>query len=289
MSPKFTVPAELKPYARTINAGGVRLHFYDSGQSPGPTFVLVHGLGDEADSWRKVFPLLAARGRVIAPDLPGFGRSGHPRRAYTLDFYAGTVEALIRVLNIKGPVLVGNSLGAGIVLRVAVRNPNLASRLVLVDGPGAKAKISKGQLMMLTPLMGERIYTGLRASQDAAYATLRPYYFKLDNLPAEDRAFLRERVWDRVWSDDQRRAFFSTYRWLAWEGLKGHPSAVKLAQLKVSTQIIWGDHDHVIGLDSARALAAWIPDSTLAVIKDCGHLPQQEQPEALVRLMLAGG
>lgn len=288
MQPRFSVPTELEPFRRTLNAGGVQLHIYDSGQGLSPTFVLVHGLGDEADSWRKVFPLLMAQGRVVALDLPGFGRSAHPRRAYTLDFYAQTIEALIQTLNLKQPVLVGNSLGAGISLRIATRNPDLLGRLVLVDGPPIKARISKPQLMFLTPFVGERIYNSLRQSQDAAYATLRPYYFKLENLPAQDRAFLRERVWDRVWSDDQRRAFFSTYRWLAWEGLKGHPNPAKLAQIKVPTQIIWGDHDHIIPLESAKALQSLIPGSKLSLIKDCGHLPQQEQPQEFVRVLLGG-
>jgi pimeloyl-ACP methyl ester carboxylesterase len=284
MKPKFIVPAELEPYAASVNAGGVRLHIYDSGQGHS-TFVLVHGLGDEADSWRKVFPLLMKQGRVVAPDLPGFGRSDHPRRAYTLDFYAQTLEALIQSLNLNKPVLVGNSLGAAISLRLAARSPNLLGRLVLVDGPPLKAKLSKPQLMFLTPFVGERIYNSLRSSGDAAYATLRPYYHNLDQLPAQDQAFLRERVWDRVWSDDQRRAFFSTYRWLALEGLKGHPNPAKLSQIKIPTQIIWGDHDYIIPLESGKTLQGWIAGSRLSVIKDCGHLPQQEQPEELVGLL----
>jgi len=286
MKLEFSIPDFLKPYTRTINAAGVRLHLYDSGEGMGQTFVLLHGLGDEADSWRKLFPLLASRGRVLAPDLPGFGRSDHPRRAYTLDFYAQTVEAMLQALHIPKAVLVGSSMGAAVALRMVVRKPDLPSRLVLLDGPPVRVRINRAQLMFLLPLLGERIYNSLRGSQDAAYATLQPYYYRLGGLPIEDQHFLRERVWARVWSDDQRRAFFSTFRWLAWEGLKGHPNPSILTQIKIPTLVIWGDHDHIVPLESGKTLQAWIPGARLWVIKDCGHLPQQEQPEELVRLIL---
>ncbi|MBF6593812.1 MAG: alpha/beta hydrolase [Thermaceae bacterium] len=286
MKPEFTVPAELKPYARKLNAGGVGLHIYDCGPvGSKPPLVLLHGLGDEADSWRKVFPLLAGYRRVIAPDLPGFGRSDHPRRAYTLNFFAQTIQTLLSMLKVSKAVLVGSSMGAAVVLRVAQRQPGLLSGMVLLDGPPVRGKVNAAQLRFLTPGVGERIYTGLRASQDAAYATLGPYYFNLKALPAADQAFLRERVWARVWSDDQRRAFFSTFRWLAWEGLLGQPNPTALASLALPAQIIWGDHDHIAGLESGKLLASWIPGAKLQVIPNCGHLPQQEQPQELVRLL----
>lgn len=288
MQPEFTVPAELKPYARKLSAGGVGLHLYDSGPvGHEPPFVLLHGLGDEADSWRKAFPLLMSHRRVIAPDLPGFGHSDRPHRAYTLDFFAETVAALLTALKIPKAVLVGSSMGAAVALRVAVRNPSLLERLVLVDGPPLRGKIGAAQLRFLTPGVGERIYTSLRASQDAAYATLEPYYSSLEALPPEDRAFLRERVWARVWSDEQMRAFFSAFRWLAWEGVLGRPNASELAKLSVPTRIVWGEQDYVAPLESGKLLQSWIPKAELHIIPNCGHLPQQERPEEFARLLLA--
>jgi len=81
----------LAPYGKTLSMRGGELFYYDSekdtdskgnadsagdADSDKPTLILIHGLGDEADTWRHVFPILAEAGyRVIAPDLPGFGRS----------------------------------------------------------------------------------------------------------------------------------------------------------------------------------------------------------------------
>lgn len=288
MKPKFTVPNHLKPYQRRLTVNGVGLHLYDSGpaQAQDPTFLLIHGLGDEADSWRKVFPLLMGRGRVAALDLPGFGRSDHPKRAYTLTFFADTVGALLENLKIPQAVLVGNSMGAAVALRVALRRADLVARLVLVDGPPVRSKLSKVQMMFLIPGLGEKIYNSFRSSQDAAYESLRPYYDNLDALPLEDRQFLRERVWDRVWSDDQRRAYFSTFRWMALEGLLGHPDPARLAQINVPTTIVWGEQDLPIPAEAGKLLCSWIPGAKLHLIPGCGHLPQQEKPQELARLIL---
>lgn len=157
------------------------------------------------------------RGRVVAPDLPGFGRSEHPRRAYTLNFFAETVAALLESLGVAQAVLVGSSLGGAVALRVAQRRADLVARLVLVDGPPVRGRLTKAQLMFLLPGQGEKLYNSFRSSQEAAYQSLRPYYASLDTLPPEDRQFLRE----RVWSDGQQRAYLSTFRWMAWEHLLG--------------------------------------------------------------------
>jgi pimeloyl-ACP methyl ester carboxylesterase len=288
MKPRFTVPDHLKPYQRRLTANGVSLHLYDSGAAPAqdPTFLLIHGLGDDADSWRKVFPILMGRGRVVALDLPGFGRSDHPRRAYTLNFFADTVAALLEGLRVSQATLVGNSIGAAVALRLTQRRADLVERLVLVDGPPLRSKLSRVQLMLLLPGQGEKLYNGFRSSQEAAFESLRPYYANLDALPPEDRQFLRERVWDRVWSDDQRRAYFSTFRWMALEGLLGQPSPARLSQIKAPTLLVWGEQDAVISLEAARALLRFIPGAKLQVIPGCGHLPQQEKPLELARLIL---
>lgn len=288
MKPKFTVPDNLKPYQRRVSVNGVGLHLYDSGATNAqePPILLIHGLGDEADSWRQVFPLLMERGRAVALDLPGFGRSDHPKRAYTLTFFTDTVVALLENLRIPQAVLVGNSMGAAVALRVAMRRADLVARLVLVNGPPVRNKLGKVQMMFLIPGQGEKIYNSFRSSQEAAYGSLRPYYGSLDALPAQDRQFLWERVWDRVWSDDQRRAYFSTFRWMALEGLLGRPSPAQLSQIKTPTLIIWGEQDKLIPLEAGKTLQSWIPAAKLHVIPGCGHLPQQEKPVELVRLIL---
>ena len=96
--------------------------------------MLLHGLGDEADTWRHVFPLLSAGCRAIAPDLPGFGRSGKPACKSTIPFFADTMLELLDLLSIRRAILVGHSMGAVIAHTIALEHPERVERLVLISG-----------------------------------------------------------------------------------------------------------------------------------------------------------
>jgi pimeloyl-ACP methyl ester carboxylesterase len=125
----------LQPYARLVTLpDGLRLHCYDSSTPASPVFLLIHGLGDEADTWRHIFPALAAHGRVIALDLPGFGRSDKLKTAYTIHYYCRVVLALMDQLQLEGVTLAGHSLGAVIAHQLALENPPRVSRLALLSG-----------------------------------------------------------------------------------------------------------------------------------------------------------
>jgi pimeloyl-ACP methyl ester carboxylesterase len=278
--------AELQAFSHEICVdGGLRLHYYEAGAPGAPARILIHGLGDEADTWRHVLLPLSHQCRVLALDLPGFGRSDRPRRAYTLAFFARTVADLLAERGIVRATLVGSSLGAAIAQRLALARPDLVERLILIGGAlPIETRRPAGPLWwFLTPGVGEAAYTSLRRSQDQAYATLRPYYADLDALPPEDRAFLRERVWARVWNAGQRRAFLSALRWLAIEAAFRAPALrERLAQLATPTLLICGDSDRIVPRAAVEHMAALLPTARLQVIAGCGHLPQQEQPAALI-------
>src|SRR5215212_4269644 len=123
----------LQPYARSMALEGRRLFYYEAGASDAPPLVLIHGLGDEADTWWRVLPGLARNRRVIAPDLPGFGRSAGPSDGYTGPFFARTIAGLLAALGIARATLAGHSLGAAVAQRLALAQPSLAERLVLIS------------------------------------------------------------------------------------------------------------------------------------------------------------
>lgn len=285
---EMAIPDQLQPYSRVIALDDLRIHYYDAGSGAKTPLVLIHGLGDEADTWRHVLLPLSERRRVIALDLPGFGRSSHPRQAYTLTFFARTIANLLAGLGIEQATLVGSSLGAAVAQRLALARPTLTTQLTLIGGtlPITPRWPPSQMWFFLTPGLGEAIYTSLRRSQDEAYATLRPYYHNLDGLSTADRAFLRDRVWARVWSSGQRRAFLSTLRWMTIDGrLRATSYRERLSQLPVPTQLVWGEHDHIQPLVSGQAMAALLPNAQLCVIEGSGHLPQQERPEEVIALL----
>jgi pimeloyl-ACP methyl ester carboxylesterase len=257
---------------------------FDSGEPPvhGSPVCLIHGLGDEADTWRHLAPLLARRHRVVAPDLPGFGRS-LPSGLVTLAICAETVMRLLRAVSTGPSILVGSSVGAVVAELAAFRDPSLARALVFVDGglPQAHGTV-KRMLPMISPFLGERIYTALRTDHDAAWASLLPYYADLGALPEVDRQFLRGRVIDRVESDTQRRAYFSLLRSLVlWVVLRPGYFRRNAAAWRKPLLLAWGAEDRIIPRATADMIAALVPHARKAVIPGSGHLPQQERPREL--------
>jgi pimeloyl-ACP methyl ester carboxylesterase len=269
---------------------GLSLYVYDAGKAESPAMILIHGLGDEADSWRHVVEPLSARFRVVALDLPGFGRSDKPRRAYTMPFLCDTVLALMDALSIADATLVGNSMGAVVSQSIALERPERVRGLVLIGGGllNRRQPLNLAMLFFLLPGLGEWLYTRLRKGPQAAYETLRGYYADLDGLPEADRRFLFQRVNERVWSDGQRRAYFSVLRNMArWVPGQQKGLDERLAQLATPTLVIRGAHDLLMPAENAQALVDAQPSATLVTIPGAGHLPQQERPQALLDAILA--
>ena len=97
--------------------------------------VLVHGMGGRWQHWLPAIPSLAEHRRVVALDLPGFGRSPSPRDKVSLELFADCAAAVCRALGISRATFFGHSLGGPIGTRFCLRHPELADGLVLVAGP----------------------------------------------------------------------------------------------------------------------------------------------------------
>jgi pimeloyl-ACP methyl ester carboxylesterase len=280
----------LEAFGRLIPIGrGRELFAFDSGTGGDgtgagdrPTLLLVHGLGDEADSWRHLFPLLAGRARLIAPDLPGFGRSPAHRRV-TLSSCADALCGLLETEAPGGAVLVGSSLGAVLSELVALRRPGLVRGLVLVDGGAPMAgSPSAGLVSMLLPGSGERQYRSLRGRPEEAYRTLHPYYADLEALPEADRSFLARRVVERVESDTQMRAYFSLFRSLALALVFGSGRFRRaIADFPAPLLMVWGGRDLVAPRATADLLKGIAHNASVVDLPEAGHLVQQERPAEL--------
>jgi pimeloyl-ACP methyl ester carboxylesterase len=285
--------AGLERWSRQVRlpASGMPLFFFDTGGDDKPPILLIHGLGDEADTWRHVLPALSARQRAIAPDLPGFGRSDQGKHPYTIPFFVDTLLELLDSLAIPRVVLVGHSMGAVIAQSLALEHPERVERLVLISGSlvSVENKLNAGLLLFLVPGLGEWAYNRLRKDSQAAYQTLEGYYNHLANLPQADRDFLYQRVNERVWSDGQRRGFLGSLRGLAgW--LPGQQKSLpdRLRGWSIPTTILWGENDQVQPVANARALASRLPAARLVMVPDAGHNLQQEQAGVVVEAIQPG-
>ena len=281
----------LETYVRTFDLprSKVKLFAFVAGEPKLLTILLVHGLGDEADSWRHLIEPLSAYGQVVAPDLPGFGRSDKPRRSYTIHFLCDAIKELLEQLEASSVLIVGNSLGGTIAQTLSLEQPAWLKGVVLIDGTlvNQPQRLNPTLLMFMLPGLGEWAYTRLRKNPQAAYDTLRPYYRDLESLSQEERQFLYLRVNQRVWDDEQRYAYLSTLRNLApfiARQQKGLPE--RLSHLDLPTLILWGEDDRILPSANGKAAAAAQPSARFVTLAEACHLPQQECPQAVLQAIL---
>ncbi|MDE1851271.1 MAG: alpha/beta hydrolase [Candidatus Micrarchaeota archaeon] len=132
---KDAAVAETERY-ETINGRGV--HYYDIGGQHSKVMLLIHGAASTAErSWSPHMQHFERAGfRVIAPDLPGFGRSERMAKRHSMETYSEFIDGFIKHLGIKSMVLMGSSLGGGVAVRYSLENPGNVSRLILVDSYG---------------------------------------------------------------------------------------------------------------------------------------------------------
>jgi pimeloyl-ACP methyl ester carboxylesterase len=260
--------------------------------TPKGTLVLIHGLGDEADTWRHVFPVLTAAGyRVIAPDLPGFGRSLWKGRISVYNH----CRVVIRLLTASGaaqpgsPALIaGSSLGAGIAEMIACKRPDLVKALVLIDGcfPFANS-MNRGLLFLGLPFIGKGWYRSFRKNHEAAWKSLYPYYGNLEAMSGEDKDFLRERVIARITSPNQERGYFATLRSMNVFYLFGTGTVKrKIRCFPGKILVLWGEKDLIFPQEKTAVFCSLRPDVDITVIAGAGHLPHQEKPVESVAEML---
>jgi pimeloyl-ACP methyl ester carboxylesterase len=284
----------LAPFGKTLSMSGGELFYYDSegnadsdsNSTTGKTTIsLIHGLGDEADSWRHILSLLTDAGyRVIAPDLPGFGRSNWKGRI-SMNVHRRAVTQLITMTGAasakKPAVFAGSSLGAGIVEMVAYQCPHLVKGLILLDGClPFEFKTDKAMFLMSLPFVGKGWYRSFRKNHEAAWKSLYPYYRDLEAMSTADKTFLRERVIARVESPNQERGYFATLRSMNAFFLFRRRTATRIglyAPGKIA--LLWGEHDRIFPPKKAELLRRLRPDARFTLIADAGHLPHQERPD----------
>ncbi|HLN99174.1 MAG TPA: alpha/beta hydrolase [Pyrinomonadaceae bacterium] len=267
-------------YSRFIEVDGIRLHYLEAGISNGPPMILLHGFASSNLVWSKVFLEFAALGfRVIAPDLPGYGYSAKPTHLdYTIAGQAETVIGFMKRLEIDRAFLVGSSYGAAVAATIALEQPALVEKLVLV-GAVNNNKPTRYLLMRLfgAPIIGDILSPLLVGSRLLLRRRMKRVYNKhawtLDERRVQARHLpLRTR--------GAHRAIIRTVR--RWDADRVSREA---HLIKPPTLLLWGDTDREVPLADGERLHESIAGSRLIVFRDCGHLPQEEYPHAFAQIV----
>ena len=256
---------------------GNRLRYVRAGS--GSAVVLVHGFGSSLYTWKDVIPALAARHDVVALDLPGFGQSDQPADLSFEDFPRAVLGLMDR-LGIGKAALVGNSLGGAAVAVAAADRPDRTTALVLVDAAGFNLGSSERPAMVRFAMSpAGSLLARLPGKRLVVEASLRQVFH-------DDSRVTPERVSEYL-AAAARPGTFPALRSLgASPRDRATLVAEALPRIQAPTLVLWGDDDRWIPIAHADRFVAVIPGARKVVIPSCGHVPQEERPEEVSRLLL---
>lgn len=264
------------------NVHGYRRAFLQAGS--GPALLLIHGIGDNADSWADVIPELAEHHTVIAPDLLGHGESDKPRADYSIGAYANAMRDLLSVLDVDRVTVMGHSLGGGVAMQFAYQYPERCERLVLVGTGGVSHEVNPvlrfvaaPNADLVLPLLGA---PGARLLGKAVFTALRV----LDTDIGHDAPQLM-RIFDALPNAASRRAFVRTLRGAVdWRGQAITMLDRCYLAKDMPTLVVWGERDGVIPVAHAHRIHEAMPSSRLEVFANAGHFPHQDDPARFLRV-----
>jgi pimeloyl-ACP methyl ester carboxylesterase len=281
--------------SHTVDLGGP-VHVVDhGGAADGPTVVLVHGLGGSHLNWDLFAPLLTPHARVLALDLPGFGRTEPGTRRASVPANVAVLDRFLREVVGTPVVLVGNSMGGMISILTTAAAPHLVRALVLLD-PAVP-----GPLRRPDPLVGLTFATyampglgeyALRARRLRAGA--RTQVLDMLRLCGVDPATVPPALVDRSVAlvEERRdvagmdRAFLAAARSLLRVLADPRRYREAMAAVDVPVLLVHGDSDRLVSVHNARDVAARNPGWRYVELPGVGHTPQLEVPEELAALVL---
>jgi pimeloyl-ACP methyl ester carboxylesterase len=263
--------------ARHETVDGHRLRYVRAGS--GPAVVLVHGFASSLYTWKDVIPALAGRHDVVALDLPGFGQSDQPADLSFEDFPRAVLGLMDR-LGIARAALVGNSMGGTVVTVVAAREPERVTALVLVDAAGFERSPSERPVLVrLAMSRAGALLASLPGKRFVVEASLRQVF--------HDRSRVTPERVSEYLAVAARSGTFPAIRSLgASSGGRARALADALPRIHCPTLVLWGGDDRWIPLAHADRFVAAIPGTRKVVIPACGHVPQEEKPGEVSRLLL---
>jgi pimeloyl-ACP methyl ester carboxylesterase len=251
---------------------GVGLRVYEHGA--GDPLLLIHGqFGDYLD-WEPLLEPLAARHRVIALDLPGFGDSEKPDRDYSAELFVRSLQGVLAELGVLRVTPVGISFGGQLALYFALAHPEKVSRLVLINSGGFHPWSDAEKQMARTRASAESI---------AGWTPeiISPLFGTIFALPSEFR--------DRYLAKQAAKISRTDYLDYARAVSRAVELAVntflleRVSEITCPVLLLWGEKDTIIPVAQAQRALEKFPHAQLTTLAHAGHMLPMDAPEHCVR------
>ena len=274
-----SAPARDLPPTQFVESPKGRIAFHEAGE--GPVVILIHGGGPGAygySNYRKNLQPLADRGnRVVIVDLPGYGQSDF--RGIEGGLFAAPAEAVVELIEHLGVAkasLVGNSLGGGTALRVAMDHPERVDKLILMGPGGGLSPTSpfptEGLIRMLTFYEGEG-------------PTIEKLEKVIDLLVFDRSSITPELVRERFKTATLPHTMANPPLRGAAVNPQNELWREPIHTISHRTLMIWGREDRVLPLDMAFVYLQRLPNADLHVFSKCGHWAQWERADEFNELV----
>ncbi len=276
-----SIPAQFDAIERmpvhTVLVHGQQIAYLDVGE--GPAVILIHGFGGSMWQWEYQQHALSQHFRVLTLDLPGAGLSDKPEIDYRpdqmLDFFVGFMDAV----KVQQATVVGNSMGAGLAIGMALAHPARVAKLILVDG------LPQHVMEKLTSPSIRRALETSAPSWLVSFGNMLFGGLMIESVLREivhDPALLTPAVIERSNRNRQRPGLIKPIMAVRenlplWES----GFATRLGEIIHPTLVIWGEEDRVFPIAVGEELHQTITESRFIRIPKAGHIPQWEQPDVV--------
>lgn len=253
---------------------GVELYYEVHGT--GEPLLLVAGLGFGVWSWFRQVPDLSQHFRVIAFDNRGAGLSEKPDCEYTIEMMAEDAVALLGALNVARAHVLGHSMGGYIAQEIALRHPDVVSKLILVS-----TSFGGENAVLMSPETAAQMRSELEA-EDREAALRRGLSLRFsDRFLAEHPEIVEEFL-------ARRKAHLPpAYAWQRqFAACLRFETESRLNALQAPTLIVTGSEDPIVPSENSLRLVQAIPNARLMIFPGARHLVFIEQAEAFNRIVI---
>lgn len=268
---------------QTIQVKDHRIAYLDAGQ--GKPVILIHGFGGSMWQWEYQYLALSQSHRVIIPDLLGSGLSDKPEATYSPEHLVIFFLAFMDSLEIQQATLIGNSMGAGLAMAMALDHPDHVDRLVLISGFPAQIETSVAspqyrRFLYHRPPLWLATLGNHMAGRGTTERLLKEIVYQQDLISGT--------VIERSFQNRQRGGLLTPLYSLldhidTWDDHYGQ----RLGNIPHPILLLWGEHDRVFPLEVGKQVHTLLPQAEWHIIPETGHLPQWERPQVVNPLILS--